>query len=123
MIRSLVLEITRAIDEAHVTLERLDSLSALADRLLRAFILMLSSESNSMIEDSVRAIQRVVNTLNTISAAVEWRQSGEEYGYYLPVMFTGVRGRPKIRITAGMLEYFFLMAFLLPLLLCYFMFH
>ena len=33
MIRSLVLEITRAIDEAQVTLERLDSMSALAKSL------------------------------------------------------------------------------------------
>ena len=108
MIRTLVLEITRATDEAQVTLERLDSMSALAERLLRAFVLLLSSDgSNSVIDEGVRAIQGVVNTLNRISAATEMRLNGEEYGYYLPVVFTGVRGRPKIRITAGMLNYFF----------------
>ena len=56
-------------------------------------------------EENVRVLQGVVNTLNRMSATIEGRLGGE--GYYLAVLFTGRRGRPKIRITAGMLHYFF----------------
>ena len=110
MIRSLVLEMTRAIDEAQITLERLDTMTALADRVLRAFAMMLSSEESrrSVMEQNVRAMQGVLNTLNRMSATIEQGLGGEECsGYYLPVLFTGSRGRPKIRVTAGMLHYFF----------------
>ena len=50
-IRSLVAEITRIMDKDHVSIERLDSITASAERLLRAFVMMLNSNSISRLED------------------------------------------------------------------------
>ena len=105
-IRSLVAEITRIIDEDHVSIERLDSVATSAERLLRAFVMMLNSDSISMIEDCVRGMQSVVSTLNTIISNFEDTPSIEPYGYYLPLSFSGGRGRPKLCITAGVLNCF-----------------
>ena len=73
------MERTRATDGAQVTLERLDSMSDSAERLLRAFVLMLSCDgSNSVIDEGIRAMQGVVNTSNRICATIELRLNGEE---------------------------------------------
>lgn len=105
-IRSLVAEITRIIDEDNVSIERLDSITASAERFLQAFVMMLNSDSISMLEDCVRAMQGVVSTLNTIVSSFEDTLSAEPYGYYLPLSFSGGRGWPKLCITAGVLNYF-----------------
>ena len=70
-IRSLVTEITRIIDEDYVSIESLDSITASAERLLRVFVMMLNSDSTSLMEECVRTIQGVVSTLNAMIANIE----------------------------------------------------
>ena len=105
-LRSLVGEITRAIDEGHVSLERLDSITTVAERLLRAFVMLLNGDSTSMVGECVSVMQGVVNTLNKMMSKLEDTRSAEPYGYYVPLSFSGGRGRPKLRITPGVLNYF-----------------
>ena len=105
-IRSLVTDITRVIEEDCLSMERLDSITTSAERLLRAFVMVLNSDSTDMMEECVRAVQDVVTTLNTMISNMEDTRAAEPYGYYLSLSFTGGRGRPKLNITAGVLNYF-----------------
>ena len=105
-ILSLATEIAQIIDEDCLSIERLDSIATSAERLLRAFVMMLSRDSTSMMEGCVRAMQGVVRTLNTILSNIEDTRGAEPYGYYLPLSFSGGRGSPKLCITAGVLNYF-----------------
>lgn len=102
--RSLVVEIQRAVDDG-VTAQRMDVLVTLAERVLRSFVMLLAAQPTPHVQDMVCAVQRVVRTLGTIASQVEDR-SMEPSGYYLPVVFTGATGRPRILITSSVLGYF-----------------
>ena len=82
------------------------SLAVSAERLLRAFVMLLTSTTSTVMEGNVAAMQTIVENLNRISSLLD-NQSGEPYGYHASVTFNGNRGRPKIDITSGVLNYFF----------------
>ena len=94
-IRSLVTDITRVIEEDCLSIERLDSITTSAERLLRVFVMMLNIDSTDIMEECVRAVQDVVTTLNTMISNMEDTGAAEPYGYYLSLSFTGGRGRPN----------------------------
>lgn len=104
LVRNLATEVERTLREGPNS-ERIDSLTVSAERLLRAFVLLLPVSSDSaLIEDNVTAMQVIVNSLNQIIS--QNNESCEPYGYSASVTFSGSRGRPKIDITASVLDYF-----------------
>ena len=94
----IVAEITRIIDEYHVSIERLDSITTSAERFLRAFVMMLNSDSISRLEDCVRAMQGVVSTLNTIISSFEDTFTAEPYGWYLPLSVVVEKGHNYVSL-------------------------
>ena len=106
LVRNLVTEIRRTIEDG-ISIERLDVLTSLAERVLRAFVLIIAVHPTTYMENSVVAVQQVVSSLNRIASSLEDSGNREPYGYHLPVLFSGTRGRPRILVTPGMLDYFF----------------
>ena len=108
LLRDLAAEIQRTV-EGGITFERLDVLTTMAERALRAFVIVIAARPTTLIENGVTALQTVVYNLNRIASSLDDQvlELYEPYGYHPPVMFSGTRGRPKIVITEGMLRYFF----------------
>ena len=102
LIRNLALDILRAL-EGGFSFESVDALIARAEMVLKASVLLIASNPTSEMETCVATLQGVVYRLNTIASSL--LENHEPYGYHLPVAFTGERGRPKIVITEGMLDY------------------
>ena len=105
LLRRLIVEIRRTVEDG-VNAERLDVLTTLAERALRAFVLVIAVRPSTSMENNVIAMQGVVRNLNRMLCSLE-DISSEPYGYHPPVFFSGARGRPKICLTPGMLNYFF----------------
>lgn len=104
-IRNLAAEIRRTV-EGGINIDRLDEITAMAERILRHFVLTLAVHPTTLMENAVTAMQLVVNSLNRAFSSLE-DQSAEPYGYHPRVIFNGTRGRPKVLVTEGMLSYFF----------------
>lgn len=104
LVMTLAAEIRRTIEDG-VNIERLDILSTLAERVLRAFVMAIAIHPTASMENII-AVQQVVSNLNRMTSLLEDRNV-EPYGYHPPLQFSGTKGRPKISITPGMLDYFF----------------
>ena len=100
---SLITRIRRTIVEGDM-FSTIDSLLILAQHLLRVFVILLSADV-AMVEN-VRIMQEVVNTLERLLQSLSNDINCDKYGYYMQVHFTGDRGRPKLKITKPILEYF-----------------
>lgn len=105
LVRYLVLEIQHTV-EGGIAFEYLDVISTLAERILRAFSIIVVGHPTPVMESCVAAMQEVVRCLNRMASSLE-DPSLEPYGYHLPIVFHGARGRPKIQLSQGMLSYFF----------------
>ena len=106
LLSSLITGMCRAVLEG-VTASKIDSLLALAERLLRIFVMLLAlSSADLVMVENVRKMQEVVDNLDRILYDLS-SHDYEDYGYHLRVSFSGDRGRPRIVITTQMLEYFF----------------
>lgn len=105
LVRNLVSEIRRT-EEDGINLQRMDVLATLAERVLRAFVMVVVVRPTSAMEEYISTLQLIVRNLNRMTSQLEGG-SAEHYSYSPPVSFNGARGRPKILISAGMLEYFF----------------
>ena len=105
LVESLITELRRAIEDG-VTVERLDILTTLAERVLRAFVLLVAVNPSNDIENYIVTTQNVLSNLNDLTSALEDRNL-DPCGYHPSISFTGTRGRPKVQITEDMLSYFF----------------
>ena len=101
LVRALALEVLRAL-EGGLSVEVVDSLTARTDVVLRATVSVISSHSTTDVEACIVTLQKILHSLdNILSSSLENR---EPY-CYLPLTFSGERGRPKIVIPEGMLKY------------------
>lgn len=105
LVRNLVTEIRRTVEDG-VTVDRVDVLATLGERILRAFVLIIAVNRTDTLERTLISMQQVVNNLNRIASSLE-DENFEPYGYHPTISFTGRRGRPKVVINRGMLDYFF----------------
>ena len=101
----LATEVRRTVEDG-INVERLDVIATMAERVLRGFVLMLAAYPTIQMESYVTSMQFVVHTLNRILSSLE-DQAMEPCGYHPTIVFNGARGRPKILVTEGMLNYFF----------------
>ena len=106
LVRNLLSELQRTIDDG-VTLQRMDVITTLSERVLRSFVMVLAVHSTTAMEEHVSALQHVVRSLSRITSQLFEDRNAEPNGYFPPVLFNGTRGRPKISISPGMLDYFF----------------
>ena len=95
-VRNLAVEIQRT-TEGGVSFKRLDVLTTMAERVLRACD--YCSSHTKLYYCCADCLNRVASSLDDSAL--------EPYGYHIPVAFSGARGRPKIVISEGILNYFF----------------
>ena len=98
ILRTLVTDIRRTIDDGATTLAQINSHIAVTDRLLRGMIVLLSTEhAVPLMETALRSMQQVLNTLISIAAHLIDTRTGHGFvGYYPEVStmrFEGGRGR------------------------------
>ncbi len=99
--RLLHSDLQRAVLNNGITPEGVDSLHSRAERLLRAAVVLVDTLPG--MEENVRLIQGVVMSLSSVSNSLGASLPG---GYAAPLVFNGLRGRPRLHITEDMLRYF-----------------
>ncbi len=82
LVRNLASEIRRMADDGGVNLERVDVLMTLAERVLRAFVLVLAVQPTPVMEECASILQHILSSLRRIASQLESINQGA-YGYNL----------------------------------------
>ena len=104
LVRGFASDMNRTLHEGRFNSQSIDMLSTTADRVLRAFVMLLVVFP--FLEADAASMQSVVHALRELSVRLPDNHT-LPYGYYPSVCFDGTRGRPRIRVTSDILEYFF----------------